>query len=80
MDNESIAQTIGTHHVREGGFGGVDLKELPQMERLESRTIPIPGVMLNRLNPMKVLDLLSRAELSIVITRCGRRSKRRNRA
>jgi hypothetical protein len=33
------------------------------MERLESRTIPIPGAMLNRLNPMKDLDNLSRAEL-----------------
>jgi len=29
----------------------------------ESRTIPIPGLMLNRLNPMKDIDLLSRAEL-----------------
>lgn len=63
MDDKSIATTIGTHPVPAGGFGGIDLRELPQMQALESRTIPIPGAMLNRLNPMKELDLLSRAEL-----------------
>jgi predicted TIM-barrel fold metal-dependent hydrolase len=63
LDEDTIANTIGTHPVPQGGFGGVDLKEVPKMERLESRSIPIPGAMLNRLNPMKDIDLLSRAEL-----------------
>jgi predicted TIM-barrel fold metal-dependent hydrolase len=63
MDTSSIAGTIGTHPVPQGGYGGVDLKELPQMTPLESRPIPIPGAMLNRLNPMRDLDQLSRAEL-----------------
>lgn len=63
MDTDAIAGTIGTHPVPEGGYGGVDLKDLPQMIPLESRSIPIPGAMLNRLNPMRDLDLLSRAEL-----------------
>jgi predicted TIM-barrel fold metal-dependent hydrolase len=52
-------RTIGEHPVPEGGPGGVDLSELPEMEA----NIPIPGAMLNRLNPMRDLDKLSRAEL-----------------
>jgi predicted TIM-barrel fold metal-dependent hydrolase len=58
-DVEHVATTIGTHTVPEGGHGGVDLKELPGMQG----GIPIPGAMLNRLNPMKDLDQLSRVEL-----------------
>ncbi|MGE0881067.1 MAG: amidohydrolase family protein [Acidimicrobiia bacterium] len=58
-DEEHIATTIGTHTVPEGGHGGVDLRELPGMEG----NIPIPGAMLNKLNPMKDLDQLTRAEL-----------------
>ena len=52
-------RTIGEHPVPEGGHGGVDLSELPEMEA----NIPIPGAMLNRLNPMRDLDNLSRAQL-----------------
>jgi predicted TIM-barrel fold metal-dependent hydrolase len=58
-DDDHIATTIGTHPVPEGGHGGVDLRGLPGMQG----TIPIPGAMLNRLNPMRDLDQLSRAEL-----------------
>lgn len=58
-DVEHIATTIGTHTVPEGGHGGVDLRQLPGMQG----NIPIPGAMLNRLNPMKDLDQLSRIEL-----------------
>jgi len=58
-DVEHIATTIGTHTVPEGGHGGVDLKELPGMQG----NIPIPGAMLNRMNPMRDLDQLSRVEL-----------------
>jgi predicted TIM-barrel fold metal-dependent hydrolase len=58
-DEEHIAATIGTHTVPEGGHGGVDLRELPGMEG----AIPMPGAMLNRLNPMRDLDELSRVEL-----------------
>jgi predicted TIM-barrel fold metal-dependent hydrolase len=58
-DVEHIATTIGTHPVPEGGHGGVDLKELPGMQG----GIPIPGAMLNRLNPLRDLDQLSRMEL-----------------
>ncbi|MBO0729280.1 MAG: amidohydrolase [Acidimicrobiaceae bacterium] len=52
-------RTIGEHPVPEGGHGGVDLSELPEM----SANIPIPGAMLNRLNPLRDLDRLSQAEL-----------------
>jgi predicted TIM-barrel fold metal-dependent hydrolase len=52
-------RTIGEHPVPEGGHGGVDLSELPEMEA----NIPIPGAMLNRLNPMRDLDQLNRAQL-----------------
>ncbi len=58
-DEEHIATTIGTHTVPEGGHGGVDLRQLPGMEG----DIPIPGAMLNRLNPLRDLDELSRVEL-----------------
>ena len=58
-DVEHVATTIGTHTVPEGGHGGVDLRELPGMEG----NIPIPGAMLNRLNPMRDLDELSRVDL-----------------
>ena len=52
-------RTIGEHPVPEGGHGGVDVSELPPMEA----NIPIPGAMLNRLNPMRDLDQLSREQL-----------------
>ena len=52
-------KTVGEHPVPEGGHGGVDMSEVPGMDA----NIPIPGAMLNRLNPMKDLDNLSRAEL-----------------
>lgn len=52
-------RTIGVHTQPEGGHGGVDLTELPEMEG----NIPIPGAMLNKLNPMRDLDQLSRSEL-----------------
>src|SRR5262245_13395030 len=58
-DVEHVATTIGTHTVPEGGHGGVDLRELPGMQG----GIPIPGAMLNRLNPMKDLAQLDRIEL-----------------
>jgi hypothetical protein len=48
-------RTIGEHPIPEGGPGGVDVSELPEMEA----NIPIPGAMLNRLNPMRDLDNLS---------------------
>jgi predicted TIM-barrel fold metal-dependent hydrolase len=52
-------QSIGMHAVPEGGFGGVDLSELPGMKG----DFPIPGAMLNKLNPLRDLDQLSRVEL-----------------
>jgi predicted TIM-barrel fold metal-dependent hydrolase len=52
-------KTIGVHTQPEGGHGGVDLSEIPEMEG----NIPIPGAMLNKLNPMRDLDQLSRADL-----------------
>lgn len=52
-------RTTGEHPVPEGGHGGVDMSEVPGMDA----NIPIPGAMLNRLNPMRDLDQLSRAEL-----------------
>lgn len=58
-DEAHIATTIGTHTVPEGGYGGVDLRQLPGMEG----NIPIPGAMLNRLNPLRDLDELSRVDL-----------------
>jgi len=51
--------TIGVHSAPEGGHGGVDLTELKGMDG----NIPIPGAMLNKLNPMKDLDKLSREQL-----------------
>jgi predicted TIM-barrel fold metal-dependent hydrolase len=52
-------RTLGVHSQPEGGHGGVDLSELPEMDG----SIPIPGAMLNKLNPMKDLDQLSRSQL-----------------
>ena len=52
-------KTIGVHTQPEGGHGGVDLSVLPEMQG----NIPIPGAMLNKLNPMKDLDQLSREQL-----------------
>jgi predicted TIM-barrel fold metal-dependent hydrolase len=52
-------RTTGEHPVPEGGHGGVDMSDVPEM----ASNIPIPGAMLNRLNPMRDLDKLSRAEL-----------------
>jgi predicted TIM-barrel fold metal-dependent hydrolase len=52
-------RTIGVHTQPEGGHGGVDLSTVPEMEG----HIPIPGAMLNKLNPMRDLDELSRAQL-----------------
>ena len=52
-------KTTGEHPVPEGGHGGVDMSDVPAMEA----NIPIPGAMLNRLNPMRDLDKLSRVEL-----------------
>jgi len=52
-------KTIGVHTQPEGGHGGVDLSVLPEMKG----NIPIPGAMLNKLNPMKDLDQLSREQL-----------------
>lgn len=57
--DESTWRTVGEHPVPEGGHGGVDYSDIPAMET----NIPIPGAMLNKLNPMRDLDKLSRAEL-----------------
>jgi predicted TIM-barrel fold metal-dependent hydrolase len=56
---ERERRTIGVHTQPEGGYGGVDLGEVPEMEA----HIPIPGAMLNKLNPMRDLDGLDRAGL-----------------
>jgi predicted TIM-barrel fold metal-dependent hydrolase len=52
-------RTLGVHSAPEGGHGGIDLSELSGMES----NIPIPGAMLNKLNPMRDLDQLSREQL-----------------
>ncbi|ONH33335.1 amidohydrolase family protein [Pseudofrankia asymbiotica] len=52
-------RTLGVHSAPEGGFGGVDLSQVSGMQG----NIPIPGAMLNKLNPMKDLDQLSREQL-----------------
>jgi predicted TIM-barrel fold metal-dependent hydrolase len=52
-------RTVGEHPVPEGGHGGVDMSDVPEM----NTNIPIPGAMLNRLNPMRDLDSLTRAQL-----------------
>lgn len=52
-------RTIGVHSTPEGGHGGVDLSEVQGMDG----NIPIPGAMLNKLNPMRELDQLSRTQL-----------------
>lgn len=59
MDEDHVRRTIGMHPLPAGGHGGVDVTELPEMEG----DIPIPGMMLNRLNPMRDLDQLSQADL-----------------
>jgi predicted TIM-barrel fold metal-dependent hydrolase len=58
-DVEHHRKTLGVHTAPEGGHGGVDLSDLPEMEG----RIPIPGAMLNKLNPMRDLDQLSREQL-----------------
>jgi predicted TIM-barrel fold metal-dependent hydrolase len=58
-DDDHDRRTLGVHTAPEGGHGGVDLSALPEMEG----SIPIPGAMLNKLNPMKDIDQLSRAQL-----------------
>jgi predicted TIM-barrel fold metal-dependent hydrolase len=52
-------RTVGEHPMPEGGHGGVDVTELKGMDA----NIPIPGAMLNRLNPMRDLDKLDREQL-----------------
>jgi len=52
-------RTVGEHPVPEGGHGGVDPTTLPEMDA----NIPIPGAMLNRLNPMRDLGDVGRAQL-----------------
>jgi predicted TIM-barrel fold metal-dependent hydrolase len=51
--------TLGVHSAPEGGHGGVDLTSVKGMDG----NIPIPGAMLNKLNPMKDLDQLSKEQL-----------------
>jgi predicted TIM-barrel fold metal-dependent hydrolase len=58
-DEDHDRRTLGVHTQPEGGHGGVDAAELPEMDG----NIPIPGAMLNKLNPMKDLDRLSREQL-----------------
>jgi predicted TIM-barrel fold metal-dependent hydrolase len=58
-DEDHARRTLGVHTQPEGGHGGVDLADLPEMDG----NIPIPGAMLNKLNPMKGLDALSREQL-----------------
>lgn len=58
-EHEHERRTLGVHSQPEGGHGGVDVSELPEMDG----SIPIPGAMLNKLNPMKDLDQLSREQL-----------------
>jgi predicted TIM-barrel fold metal-dependent hydrolase len=59
VGDEHKAKTIGEHPVPEGGHGGVNPLELPEMEG----DIPVPGAMLNKLNPMRDLDTEARAKL-----------------
>jgi hypothetical protein len=58
-DEDHDRRTLGVHTQPEGGHGGVDAADLPEMDG----NIPIPGAMLNKLNPMKNLDQLSREQL-----------------
>jgi predicted TIM-barrel fold metal-dependent hydrolase len=58
-DDDHERRTLGVHSQPDGGHGGVDISELPEMDG----SVPIPGAMLNKLNPMKDLDQLSRAQL-----------------
>ncbi|ADP83289.1 amidohydrolase family protein [Pseudofrankia inefficax] len=58
-DVDHERRTLGVHSAPEGGFGGVDLSQVSGMDG----NIPIPGAMLNKLNPMKDLDQLSREQL-----------------
>ena len=50
VGDEHKAKTLGEHPV--GMHGGVNPLDIPEMEG----PIPVPGAMLNRLNPMKDLD------------------------
>jgi predicted TIM-barrel fold metal-dependent hydrolase len=61
-DDDHKSRTIGVHTVPEGGFGGVDPDELPEMSL--GGDIPMPGAMLNRLNPMRDLTSDEREELA----------------
>lgn len=58
-EDDHERRTLGVHSQPDGGHGGVDISELPAM----AGSIPIPGAMLNKLNPMKDLDQLSREQL-----------------
>lgn len=59
MGDEHIAKTVGEHPIPEGGFAGVKPEEMPEM----AGDIPVPGAMLNKLNPMKGLTAREREEL-----------------
>ena len=59
MTLEEKARTIGDHAVPEGGHGGVDPTEMPQMDT----EIPVPGAMLNKLNAMRGMSADERREL-----------------
>jgi predicted TIM-barrel fold metal-dependent hydrolase len=61
-DDDHQSRTIGVHTVPEGGFGGIDPSELPEMNMGDD--IPMPGAMLNRLNPMRDLSSDERQELA----------------
>ena len=57
VGDEHKAKTLGEHPV--GLHGGVNPLEIPEMDG----PIPVPGAMLNRLNPMKDLDKAERETL-----------------
>ena len=59
MTLEKKARTIGDHAVPEGGHGGVDPTEMPEMDT----DIPVPGAMLNKLNAMRGMSREERQEL-----------------
>ena len=57
VGDEHKAKTLGEHPV--GEHGGINPLELPEM----AGDIPVPGAMLNKLNPMKDLDAEGRERL-----------------
>ena len=59
MTLEKKARTIGDHAVPEGGHGGVDPTEMPEMDT----DIPVPGAMLNKLNAMRGMSSEARQQL-----------------